>query len=255
MKKPKILLVDDDVKNSTLLCRFIEAEGYDVTCVHDGLAGYDAYLTLHPELILLDVNMPGLDGFDLAKRIRQMDRRVIIFFLTDRTDKVDRLHGFSLKGNDYIPKPFYPEELMAKISERFENMGAPHDEELMLGDTLFSPVLSTLTYAGETTRSPSDRPKSSLSSPRPPADRSSATRYFGAFGETRAMPIHSHSTSRSPTSAACSPTPGSPLLRSKNGDTSSVYLKNIQFVGQHVSFPDFMRLLYICVDFYTSSPY
>ncbi len=150
MKKPRILLVDDDVKNSTLLCRFIEAEGYDVTCVHDGLAGYDAYLTQHPDLILLDVNMPGLDGFELAKRIRQSDRRVIIFFLTDRTDKVDRLHGFSLKGNDYIPKPFYPEELMAKISERFDSMDASRDEELMLGDTLFSPALSTLTYAGET---------------------------------------------------------------------------------------------------------
>lgn len=148
-KKPVILLVDDDVKNATLLRRFIEAEGYDVTCAHDGLAGYDAYLTVKPDLILLDVNMPGLDGFELAARIRQTDRRVIIFFLTDRTEKVDRLHGFSLKGNDYIPKPFYPEELMAKISERFESMADRRDEEILLGNTIFSPLLSTLTYAGE----------------------------------------------------------------------------------------------------------
>ena len=64
--------------------------------------------------------MPEMNGFEMARIIHQNDKRVIIFFLTDRTDKVDRLYGFKLKGNDYIPKPFYPEELIAKINERFE---------------------------------------------------------------------------------------------------------------------------------------
>ena len=106
MKSVKILLVDDDLKNSMLLKRFIEAEGYDVTYANNGRIGLELYREIHPNLILLDINMPEIDGFELARIIRQTDKRVIIFFLTDRTDKVDRLHGFSLKGNDYIPKPF-----------------------------------------------------------------------------------------------------------------------------------------------------
>ena len=103
---PRILLVDDDLKNSMLLKRFIV--------------------------------------------IPKTDRRVIIFFLTDRTDKVDRLHGFSLKGNDYIPKPFYPEELIARIQERFASVTVDQDKEYRLGSTVFQPNLSSLTYGGET---------------------------------------------------------------------------------------------------------
>lgn len=94
--------------------------------------------------------MPEMDGFELARIIRQKDKRVIIFFLTDRTEKSDRLQGFSLKGNDYIPKPFYPEELIAKIHERFDSMIMNQDKEFLIGDTVFRPNLSSVTYAGET---------------------------------------------------------------------------------------------------------
>ena len=146
----KILLVDDDLKNSMLLKRFIEVEGYEVIYANNGRVGLEMYKEIHPDLILLDVNMPELDGFEMARIIRQNDKRVIIFFLTDRTDKVDRLHGFSLKGNDYIPKPFYPEELIAKIKERFESMTVNQVMEYQLGDTSFRPNLLSLTYAGET---------------------------------------------------------------------------------------------------------
>lgn len=150
MKKIKILLVDDDLKNSMLLRRFIEADGYDVTYANNGKVGLEMYRSDRPDLILLDINMPELDGFELARIIRETDKRVVIFFLTDRTDKVDRLHGFSLKGNDYIPKPFYPEELIAKIHERFDSLTISQDVEYRIGGTLFRPNLSSLTYAGET---------------------------------------------------------------------------------------------------------
>lgn len=150
MKSIKILLVDDDLKNSMLLMRFIEAEGYEVIYANNGKVGLEMYRESRPDMILLDINMPELDGFEMAKIIRQNDKKVIIFFLTDRTDKVDRLHGFSLKGNDYIPKPFYPEELIAKINERFESMIVNQDIDYQLGKTVFRPNLSTLTYDGET---------------------------------------------------------------------------------------------------------
>ena len=150
MKTLKILLVDDDLKNSMLLKCFIEAEGYEVIYANNGKVGLEMYRASRPDLILLDINMPELDGFEMARIIRANDKRVIIFFLTDRTEKVDRLHGFSLKGNDYIPKPFYPEELIAKINERFESMTVNQDVEYLLGNTLFRPNLSSLTYKGET---------------------------------------------------------------------------------------------------------
>lgn len=146
----KILLVDDDLKNSMLLKRFIEAEGYEVVYASNGKVGLELYRDVHPDLILLDINMPEMNGFEVAQTIRETDRRIIIFFLTDRTDKVDRLYGFKLKGNDYIPKPFYPEELIAKINERFESDITSQDIEYQLGNTLFRPNLASLTYKGET---------------------------------------------------------------------------------------------------------
>ena len=76
------------------------------------------------------------------------DRDVLIFFLTDRTEKADRLKGFDLKGNDYIPKPFYPEELIAKIKERFEHRQASLPSRMTIGQTIFDSNLSTIEYAG-----------------------------------------------------------------------------------------------------------
>lgn len=146
----KILLVDDDLKNSMLLKRFIEAEGYEVIYASNGKVGLELYRDIHPNLILLDINMPEMNGFEVAQTIRETDKRVIIFFLTDRTDKVDRLYGFKLKGNDYIPKPFYPEELIARINERFESDITSQDVEYQLGNTIFRPNLASLTYNGET---------------------------------------------------------------------------------------------------------
>lgn len=143
-----ILLVDDDLKNSMLLKRFLEVEGYCVTYANNGAIGWELYHTSNPDLILLDINMPEINGFELAQKIREVNQKVLIFFLTDCTEKDDRLKGFSLKGNDYIPKPFYPEELIAKIKERFENRSIEMQREFIIGNTLFNSNLSTVTYNG-----------------------------------------------------------------------------------------------------------
>ena len=148
MDKINILLVDDDLKNSMFLKRFLEVEGYDVVYANDGFVGWELFDTAHPDLILLDINMPGMNGFELARKIREVNQKVLIFFLTDRTEKDDRLKGFSLKGNDYIPKPFYPEELIAKIKERFEHRTIEAQREFVIGKTLFDSNLSSVTYKG-----------------------------------------------------------------------------------------------------------
>lgn len=148
MKLINILLVDDDLKNSMLLKRFLEVEGYSITYANNGAVGWELFHTSKPDLILLDINMPEMNGFELAMKIREVNQKVLIFFLTDRTEKNDRLKGFSLKGNDYIPKPFYPEELIAKIKERFENRAIETQREFLIGETLFDSNLSTVTHRG-----------------------------------------------------------------------------------------------------------
>ena len=148
MEKIRILLVDDDRQNSEFLRKFLEVEGYEVTYAENGRKGLEAFSAAKPDLVLLDVNMPVMNGFELARKIREQDRDVLIFFLTDRTEKADRLKGFDLKGNDYIPKPFYPEELIAKIRERFEHRQVSLPSRITIGQTIFDSNLSTIEIDG-----------------------------------------------------------------------------------------------------------
>ena len=116
----KILFADDDLKYSLLLKRFLEKEGYDVAYTGNGMMALEQFPVVKPDLVLLDINMPGLNGFEVAEKIRENDRHVLIFFLSDRSDKNDRLKGFSLKGNDYLA-----------IKERFEvNPDVKVEEEI-----------------------------------------------------------------------------------------------------------------------------
>lgn len=139
MKPLKILFADDDLKYSLLLKRFLEKEGYDVTYVGNGGMAIEQFPLVKPDLVLLDINMPVLNGFEVATRIRQTDKHVLIFFLSDRSDKADRLQGFQLRANDYLAKPFYPEELIARIRERFSLQleETVEEETYRFGGTVF----------------------------------------------------------------------------------------------------------------------
>ena len=91
MERIRILLVDDDRQNSEFLRKFLEVEGYEVTYAENGRKGWEAFSAAKPDLVLLDVNMPVMNGFELARLIRERDLGVLIFFLTDRTEKADRI--------------------------------------------------------------------------------------------------------------------------------------------------------------------
>lgn len=140
MKPLKILFADDDLKYSLLLKRFLEQEGYEVTYVGNGRMAVEQFPLVRPDLVLLDINMPELNGFEVAARIREADKHVLLFFLSDRSDKADRLQGFSLRANDYLAKPFYPEELIARIRERFAlQLEETVEEEIYrFGNTVFN---------------------------------------------------------------------------------------------------------------------
>ncbi len=115
-------------------------EGYEVTYAGNGKIALEQFPLIKPDLVLLDINMPGYNGFEVAERIREMDKHVLIFFLSDRSDKADRLQGFQLKANDYLAKPFYPEELTARIRERFTSQlsGVAEDEMYAFGHSVFN---------------------------------------------------------------------------------------------------------------------
>ena len=140
MKPLKILFADDDLKYSMLLKRFLEKEGYEVTYAGNGSIAVEQFPLVKPDLVLLDSNMPGHNGFEVAERIRETDKHVLIFFLSDRSDKADRLQGFQLRANDYLAKPFYPEELIARIRERFASQlsDTVEEETYHFGQSVFN---------------------------------------------------------------------------------------------------------------------
>ena len=153
-KTLKILFADDDVTYSLFLKRFLEKEGYEVMHVPDGEQALTQFRLSRPDLVLLDINMPEVNGFEVARQIRLWDKKVMLFFLSDRTEISDRLKGFSLKGNDYIPKPFYPEELLAKIQERF-SASEETDSSYQVSQTSFRPDLNELTVCARRHPEPS----------------------------------------------------------------------------------------------------
>lgn len=133
----KILFADDDIKYAFLLKDFLTRNGYNVTYAGNGRIALDLFDEIKPDLVLLDINMPEMNGFEAASEIRRRNSKVLIFFLTDRSDKNDRLKGFQLKANDYLAKPFYPEELLARIEERLGNRSETGQKIYKVGNTSF----------------------------------------------------------------------------------------------------------------------
>jgi len=109
-----LLIVDDDTELCSLLKEFLERESFTVQCIHEGHAALDAAQQGGYELIVLDVMLPGLDGFEILKRLR-LTSRVPVLMLTARGEDVDRIVGLELGADDYLPKPFNPRELAARV--------------------------------------------------------------------------------------------------------------------------------------------
>jgi Response regulators consisting of a CheY-like receiver domain and a winged-helix DNA-binding domain len=113
--RAKILVVDDDEKITSLLRRSLTFEGYDVQTAHDGRAGLQAMLENEPDLVVLDVMMPNLDGWEVCARIRKSGSKVPILMLTAKDEVKDRVKGLDLGADDYLVKPFALEELLARV--------------------------------------------------------------------------------------------------------------------------------------------
>ena len=110
----RILVIDDDVELADLLRTFLQREGFQPEFVHDGRAGLERALEGEYDLVVLDVMLPGIDGFEILRRLRQQSR-VPVIMLTARGEESDRIVGLENGADDYVPKPFNPRELAARI--------------------------------------------------------------------------------------------------------------------------------------------
>src|SRR5277367_6402017 len=110
-----ILLIDDDVELCSMLSDYLGRHGYQVTLAHDGKTGLGKALGGSYSITLLDVMLPGLDGFEVLRRLRAAASTMSVLLLTARGDDVDRIVGLEIGADDYLPKPFNPRELLARI--------------------------------------------------------------------------------------------------------------------------------------------
>lgn len=111
----KILVVDDEKNIADIVAYNLRKEGYEVVCAYDGQAGFELALSESPELIILDLMMPGLDGFDVCRKLRERNIQTPIIMLTARAEEIDKVLGFELGADDYVTKPFGTRELLARV--------------------------------------------------------------------------------------------------------------------------------------------
>ena len=114
MPSAKILVIDDEQNITDLVGAYLRPEGYEVHTAMDGPSGLDAARALKPDLIVLDVMLPGMDGIELLNRLRR-ESDVYVILLTARSSETDKIVGLSVGADDYLTKPFSPRELVARV--------------------------------------------------------------------------------------------------------------------------------------------
>ena len=119
----KILVIDDEPSIVNLVSAYLKPEGYEVHTAADGPAGPKAARAFKPDLIVLDVMLPGMDGIELLSRLRR-ESDVYVILLTARTEETDKLVGLSVGADDYVTKPFSPRELTARVKAALRRMKA-----------------------------------------------------------------------------------------------------------------------------------
>ncbi len=145
----KLLIVDDEVDIVASIQYVLTGEGFTTLTAHDGLKAMQLYESERPDLVILDLMMPGIDGLEVCRRIRASDKRTPILMLTARTSEIDTVVGLELGANDYIAKPVRLRELVARVKAHLRE--APQVQEttkgIKLGDLFIDLESRTVTVA------------------------------------------------------------------------------------------------------------
>lgn len=144
-----LLVIDDDARLRELLQEYLESRGFRVIVAEDGRRGLERIANDPVDLVVLDVMMPGMDGFDVLKEIRKSSRLPVIM-LTARGDELDRIVGLEIGADDYMPKPFNPRELLARVQAvlRRAEPEAPEPERLVAGPIVIDSDRRSVTLDG-----------------------------------------------------------------------------------------------------------
>jgi DNA-binding response OmpR family regulator len=155
-EKLRILLAEDDLNLGILLVDYLETEGFEVKLCKDGEVAFKAFKSESFDLCLVDVMMPKLDGFSLAKEIKAKDKNIPLIFITARSLKEDKLNGYDLGADDYVTKPFDEEELLWKIKALIRRLPENKEEQrsdiITIGKYIFDSQNQSLTIANKTKR-------------------------------------------------------------------------------------------------------
>ena len=144
----RLLVAEDDPKQADLIRRYLEREGHAVAVVHDGRSAIDEARRREPDLVVLDVMMPRVDGLDVC-RILRYESDVPIIMLTARSTEDDMLLGLDLGADDYITKPYSPRELVARVRTILRRSGRDAtDHRLVIGDIVVDTARHEVTRAG-----------------------------------------------------------------------------------------------------------
>lgn len=121
MSKQKVLVIDDEDKILQLVRSYLERDGFQVETANDGQKGLEAARSFQPDVIVLDIMLPGMDGLEVLSRIRR-DSPVYVIMLTAKTEETDKIVGLSVGADDYMTKPFSPRELTARVKAAMRRM-------------------------------------------------------------------------------------------------------------------------------------
>ena len=152
MEKTKILIVDDEKHIAELISLYLTKEGFETREVYDGRKAMDEFYSFKPELVLLDLMLPGVDGYQICTTIRK-NSDVPIIMLTARSDTFDKVLGLEMGADDYIVKPFEPKEMVARVKavlRRYEKSETKEDDKTVSFDNLKISLNDyTVIYHGE----------------------------------------------------------------------------------------------------------
>lgn len=147
----KILIIEDEPELVKVLKSYLEQSGFEVLISYRGDAGLTTWETNHPDLVILDLNLPGLDGLDIARAIRKQSDTPIIM-LTARVDEADRLIGLELGADDYVTKPYSPREVVARVRAVLRRASGTKStpQEIRIGDLVIDLDAYTVQRGEET---------------------------------------------------------------------------------------------------------
>lgn len=145
-----ILIIEDEIDIADLVAARLRSEGHEVHVAVDGPSGVDRCMALGPDLVVLDLMLPGLDGLEVCRRI-QRGGRVPVIMLTAKDDETDMLVGLGVGADDYLTKPFSPRELVARVAAVLRRVGEdrPRPDRMFLGDVTIDVAQRRVTRSGE----------------------------------------------------------------------------------------------------------